>query len=337
MLSEQLLEDVRTYINQTDRMSALNLKETVAVRFLAQGEYNLNYILQAGERKYVLRINTGSQMELVNQIEYEYRALNLLSQSHVTPQPFYLDDTKQEIPYGLLIMEYLPGVPLDYRIDLIRAARTLARVHGLEFNSREVEFLIKETGPFTGIYNEATSLLQKYFSCSQANPQVANLLEKFLIKAEHRKREEINLQEDPWLRVINTEVNSHNFIVNSKAESCSLIDWEKPIYGEPAQDISHFLIATTTMWKQNYILSSEEEELFIRAYINELPPCPQKNTLRERVEIFKFFNYLRAVSWCAMAWTEYIKPGRLLKNQDTFEKIKSYLEPDFLNKITAIR
>ena len=280
-----------------------------------------------------MRVNTGSQMNLANQIAYEYQALKLLSPTGVTPKPFYLDDTKKEIPYGILVMEYLPGKPLDYSCNLDKAAQTFAKVHAMEFSAEEVEFLVKEPGPFTGIYNEAANLLEKYFSCPQADLQIANLLEKIMFKAEERKKDEKYLLENPWLRVINTEVNSHNFIVNSETGSCHLIDWEKPIYGEPAQDLSHFLIATTTMWKQDYVLSKEEEELFICSYLQYLPSCPQVKTLRERVKMFKFFNYLRAVSWCAMAWTEYIEPGRPLSNLDTLKKIKIYLEPTFLKEI----
>jgi aminoglycoside phosphotransferase (APT) family kinase protein len=133
--------------------------------------------------------------------------------------------------------------------------------------------------------------------------------------------------------VINTEVNSHNFIVNQKNQSCHLIDWEKPILGEPAQDLSMFLIATTTMWKRSYLLSSEEEEAFISQYDKNIPDCSYKTTLRERIEMFKFFNYLRAISWCAMAWTEYTNGERQLVNRDTFNKISTYLDAQFIQKI----
>lgn len=335
MLAEELLDQVRDYVNQKSFGLALGLEPKIEfmVEFLAQGEYNLNYLLQTRQQKFVLRINTGSQMNLENQIAYEFKALQLLERSKVTPQAFYLDDTRQELPYGLLVMEYLPGGPLDYRTDLDQAARTLARVHSLELKDEDVEFLVKEPGPFTGIYNEASRLSEKYFACPQANPQTARRLEQYLSKAEDRKQEGKYLLKEPWLRVINTDVNSHNFIVNKQAESCFLIDWEKPIYGEPAQDLSHFLIETTTFWKGDYVLSQEEEALFLKSYLQELSPCPQAKTLVDRVEMFKFFNYLRAVSWCAMAWTEYIKPGRPLSNRDTFEKIKRYIEPDFLDRI----
>ena len=39
-----------------------------------------------------------------------------------------------------------------------------------------------------------------------------------------------------------------------------MIDWEKPLWGDPAQDLGHMLAPTTTFWKtdvicQNYLLN----------------------------------------------------------------------------------
>ncbi len=114
--------------------------------------------------------------------------------------------------------------------------------------------------------------------------QVKQLLEKVLLKADEKKKEEEYLLREPWLTVINTEVNSHNFIVNNDLQTCHLIDWEKPILGEPAQDLSMFLIATTTMWKRNYVLSLEDEEVFIKAYL-KTPALSYKGTLKSRVDV----------------------------------------------------
>lgn len=329
-LHEQLHGRVSAYVQLDKCKHALGFEGQVEVQFLAQGEYNLNFLVRTSGRQYVLRINTASQLQLPNQIAYEYQALQLLSGSGVTPRPAYLDDSKQIIPYGLLVMEYLPGEPLDYSCDLLQAASTFARIHSLTFPPERTAFLVQEPGPFSGIYREASTLLQSYFACPDANPRLQKMLETVLLRAEEKRKEEDCLLREPWLAVINTEVNSHNFIVNRKSQTCHLIDWEKPIYGEPAQDLSMFLLATTTMWKRNYILSPQEEELFIREYLAQLPACPHLHTLRDRVQMFKFFNYLRALSWCAMAWTEYTRPGRPLVNMDTFEKIKAYLEEGFI-------
>ena len=52
----------------------------IAYQPLAQGEYNINYwfVHPLTGKKLVLRVNTGSQMHLENQIGYECHALQLL-------------------------------------------------------------------------------------------------------------------------------------------------------------------------------------------------------------------------------------------------------------------
>lgn len=334
LLHEELSRSLEEYVNRERFKAGLSLTGQVGLNYLAQGEYNLNYLLETDRGCYVLRVNTASQMKLENQIAYEYQALQLLSKSGVTPRPYYLDDRKQEIPFGLLVMEYLPGGPLHYGWDLFKAAHTFARIHSLQFTKEEKAFLVQGTGPFSNIYLEACGLLQKYFDFPQADPETKHLLENILQKAEDKKKEEKYLAREPWTALINTEVNSHNFIVNREKNSCHLIDWEKPILGEPAQDLSMFIIATTTLWKSNKILTPPEELAFLERYSRAMERQNALSlpihTLRERIEMFKFFNYLRAISWCAMAWTEYLQPGRVLQNPDTFEKIKMYLKPAFI-------
>ncbi len=78
---------------------------------MAQGEYNLNYLIHQEDRRWVLRVNIGSQIQRDDQILYEFRALRLLKDTGVTPQPYDVDDSREELPYGLLAMSYLPGEP----------------------------------------------------------------------------------------------------------------------------------------------------------------------------------------------------------------------------------
>ena len=100
---------------------------------MAQGEYNINYIFAhpITGKKLVLRVNCGSQMHLDNQITYEYRALELLERSGRTPAVYYVDDTKQFINNGVLVMEYLPGHPLIYEKEMDKALAVLADIHSV--------------------------------------------------------------------------------------------------------------------------------------------------------------------------------------------------------------
>ena len=101
-LSERSWHDVPVMADRTFRVIPL-----------AQGEYNLNYLLADDETHLVLRVNIGTQIGREDQIHYEYNALRLLESSGVTPTPYFVDDTRAQIDRGVLIMAYLPGEPLD--------------------------------------------------------------------------------------------------------------------------------------------------------------------------------------------------------------------------------
>ena len=57
------------------------------------------------------------------------------------------------------------------------------------------------------------------------------------------------------------------------------------------------------------------------------------STLRRLLPLFFTVTCLRGVTWCAMAYREYCQPGRELRNKDTFEKLKAYMDPGFLTNI----
>jgi hypothetical protein len=63
MLSERLLPTIVDYVNRDEFKSSLFLHGRVKVQFLAQGEYNLNFLLETTRGKLVLRVNTASQMQ----------------------------------------------------------------------------------------------------------------------------------------------------------------------------------------------------------------------------------------------------------------------------------
>ena len=50
MLAKQLLPSIKQYIDSAPLRSALGLRQNIKVCFLAQGEYNLNYLLQSGNK-----------------------------------------------------------------------------------------------------------------------------------------------------------------------------------------------------------------------------------------------------------------------------------------------
>ena len=107
------------------------------------------------------------------------------------------------------------------------------------------------------------------------------------------------------------------------------VDWEKPLYGEPAQDLGHFLAPTTTFWKTDVILTEKEMDGFLDDYIGRWEGRFPTDGLKERTFAYIPITCLRGITWCAMAWVEYQQPGRLLQNASTWKKLNAYLDHGF--------
>ncbi|SHJ88310.1 phosphotransferase [Paramaledivibacter caminithermalis] len=328
MLKDTLKDKIKEYILKKKIFLDLKIDRSFNVDFLAQGEYNINFIIDDEKTKYVFRVNTGSQLELTNQISYEYNAIKALEISGVTPKVYFVDDTKEFFDYGILIMEFLEGRPLEYDKDLAKAAKIFAKIHSIDINTIGDCFIIEENICSDRIL-EGKRLLKNYLESPIVNKELKNFFYNFLNWAEKNRNREKYFIKNKWHVINNTEVNSHNFIIGDR--SSYLIDWEKPVISDPCQDITQFLAPTTTLWKANYILTKEEKDNFFKTYIKSLDGG-DKN-IRERVHLYSPYLYLRALSWCAYAWLEYQKPDKNIKNMDTFRKIEQYLNIDFMKSL----
>ena len=311
-------EYFEAYLRSDAFLGPLGLDTVPDFTPLGQGEYNTNYtFLHPDGRKLVLRINTGSQMHLDDQIGYEFSALKALEPCDRTPRAIFCDPSMH-----CLVMEHLPGRPLRYETDLEIAAEIFADIHALP----PAPGLIEPENPLTAIIDECREMVAHYYSWEQADPEVVRLLETL-----EKEISSKGLTAPAGLRkcIVNTEVNSGNFLINPGGLSY-LIDWEKPLISEPAQDLGHFLVPTTTFWKTDVILTPEEIRHFVRCYERAVAGRFETASLSERLPLYFTVTCLRGVTWCAMACREYCEPCRAISNADTFRKIQEYLKPDFL-------
>ena len=319
-------KDFQQYFKSDAFLRPLDLPTGTELSFspLGQGEYNLNYTFlhPVTKQKLVLRINTGSQMHLEDQIGYEFSALQGLIPSGRTPKPLFCDSSR-----GLLVMEWLPGTALNYDTDLEIAAHILADIHCTPVPAESR--LLAPAHPARAIYQECLEMVAHYLSWEEADPGVKALLETLV---EEIGRLPLDEPSDAPRCCVNTELNSGNFLICREGKS-SLVDWEKPLLSEPAQDLGHFLAPTTTFWKTDTILTPEQVKAFTAMYIQAIDGRMDYSSLSRRLPLFFTVTCLRGVTWCAMALREYCQPGRALTNADTLKKLRAYLEPAFLENI----
>ena len=293
------------------------------IKLLGAGEYNINFTFEEGDLKKVLRINMKSQMNLENQIEYEYETLQLLKDSRVTPKPYDLVTETNLLPYKYLTMEFLKGRPLNYKTDMYIAAYLLSKVHNTPYGDNN---LINATNPFQLMFDECKQMAGEYLSWDKADEKVSSYINRFLEKCLTLIPEKYSIA-NPC--IINTELNSGNFLIGEGKEDSYVIDWEKALIGECEQDLAHFLAPTTTFWKTDIILSENEINKFLEEYGN------YRNFDRKRFERYLIFNCLRGVTWCSMAFRQYSENDKMLMDDTTFKKIASYTELEFLEKVSA--
>lgn len=302
---------------------------------LAQGEYNLNYRLRDQHDpgfQLVLRVNIGTQIDRDDQILYEYDTLRLLAPSGVTPRPYLVDDGHDFFERGVLVMEYLPGEPLDYQRDCPAAAALFSRIHQVPVTEGD-NHLIRETAPLSLIFDECAGLLQHYFDFDLAEADIRAYLRDVKQWADSARAGEVFYQADPWHCVINTEVNSGNFIANRDRNTLHLVDWEMPRWGDPSQDLCHFCSPLTTLWKTRFRMTSHQKKAFIDTYRHQIEDRHLRDTLWERVRLRDPFVLLRGISWSAMGWVAYQTHFTGVKNADTWETLQRYMQLDFIRSL----
>lgn len=286
------------------------------VSFLASGEYNQNFLIRAGGVHLVFRINRGSQLGLADQIGYEYRVLRCLQNSGVTPRPLHVHPDLHPFGGGAMLMEFLPGRPLDYARDLPTAAAIFAAVH----RQPVCPELIRQDDPVTAIAAESLALLNRFpdHPLQRERGILLDYRERVMrLGEEHRSA----FLSEP-VCIVNTEVNSGNFLINEGQSY--LVDWEKAVASSRYQDLAHFVAATTTLWRTESVLSQEQKNAFLNAYARELPQAPPMEQLRTLCAIMEQATVLRGLSWCFMAHYEYATT-RALTSEQTARTISRYM------------
>jgi thiamine kinase-like enzyme len=287
--------------------------------FLAAGEYNENYLLtDRRAQRSVVRLNHGSQLGRNDQIAYEYNVLKAVEASHVTPRPFRWSMDTGSLADGIMQMEYLPGVHLDYRRDSRWAATVFAAIHQLPLDER----LEVQSQPIRDIADECLELLTRYPShpLKEQHKQLRDYHTEIVDLADRSDR----LFADEPRSIVNTEVNSSNFLISE--DSAYLVDWEKAVVSYRYQDLGHFLTPTTTLWKSDHIFSEEEKLYFLEEYRERGALSIPMDELRSKTRLLERTILLRGLSWCYMAYYEYMRADRALVHSETEKTIKRYMD-----------
>ncbi|WP_125712972.1 aminoglycoside phosphotransferase family protein [Companilactobacillus kedongensis] len=321
-MAQEILQKIQTYLDQNDILKKLDLADLKDISFLAQGEYNRNFlIVDTNDQKVIFRINYGSQINVKQQARYEYQALKILEPSRHTPEPLWLDDSESFFDHDILMEKFLPGEPLVYHRDLSRAAQIFASIHNLKLEDSAYDQLIVENSICSDRLHEAWELLKPIKENQKLAPESAKILTDLYDWCQSHNADDHFIGQKECL--VNTEVNSNNFLITS--DYGYLIDWEKPVISNAVQDLTQFMSDTTTLWRTDEKLSEEQITGFLTEYA-ALTKQPL-DKIEENIRIYMPFLLLRALSWCGMLISTY--DDKPIQNEEIYNRCQMYLKPDF--------
>ncbi len=307
----------RSDLVHSELLQSAWISEPFEVGFLAAGEYNENYLVSTANDRYVFRINHGTQLDLEHQIAYEFKVLRAVEPSKVTPAAYHVCETSPRFELGYLLMEYLPGRALDYMRDLDGAAACFAGIHSVP-ESAATDALIRQDHPVQDILDECARILAATPDYDSRTRDIIQAYQDVVVRplADH------DFSPDRPC-ITNTEVNSGNFVVEGSL--VRLVDWEKSVWSYRYQDLGHFLVPTTTLWKSDFRFSPTDRQEFLQSYYRLARPPVTYEELDRHTRVLERTILLRAFCWVFMAIEEYELSERSLANKATYRTMKSYV------------
>lgn len=295
------------------------------------GEHNANFSFThpASGQKLLLRVNYVSQMGLEHQIAYEHAGLRALEMSGRVPRALFVDDTRQTIGHGVLVMEFLEGSWLDYERagDVSQAAAILADIHSVPVASDCG--LLQPANPLAEQFAECLGFYDVYLRSPYVETRVTRVIDECIartrtaLEAYDERRADAN-------HIINTEAIAAHFLIPADGSPGHMVDWEKPLVAEPAQDVAYFLSPTTTIWDSDYIFDASRRAAFVEEYWACVDGRFSRDAFDAHFDAYVRSNCLRGLTWCTKAVVDYRDPDTPLTHEKTRRKLDIYLSDEFL-------
>lgn len=279
-----------------------------SLTLLAHGEANLIFQLNSATLVRVA-VNTPNQRfagDPRRVTQFEQRVLNYLKGTGISHdlQGVQLEPIA-DFPYTYLITNYLEGTSLDYsRSHLQKCAVTLARLHGLPQSGYAVDRLMPHIPlieqPLTLFYEEAKAYARPYLDAADADPDIVEMIQAVLAKAQNRLTAERGLVEYPHICLVHSDHTYENWVINE--HQAHLIDWEWAEVGSPAGDLGHFLSPVTISRRQNYHLPAADRAFFLQCYYEALQDPDLAHRIQRHFAAFGPYPAVRSLCWTAGYW-----------------------------------
>lgn len=297
----------------------------VTVSNLPQGVWNLNYLAQINDKKFVLKVYQNwprtRSMFTANSGRREFETLKLLEGLNIAPKPILFDNRGTLAGRDLMIYEYATGNTLTYsdRV-MVEAAGVYAKLHSL--NPDRAAFLQRRDESLLALM---TGIKLKYVHYVRRGDIPPTLQAQFARYIERSEKHIAGQKSGAYPQsIIHADPVAGNVIVAPSTaledSKLILIDWQTVMIGDPAFDIWAFTSAPFALWDLDATPSEDQRDLFRQTYLS----LQNDPTLEERIALKEPLYLLEYGLHLSTRYYDYksgnMPPLALIGREANFEK-----------------
>ncbi len=246
----------------------------------------------------LLRLPRVSQWGLAAELQlaYEATAFSRAAPSGATPRLLATIAPGDSLPMGALAVEYVDGRKPHLPADLPAIASCLARLHRLAVPPPESRgVLLTHADPVA----ETLAVIRgqaAFLDRAGLAPDAAAMIREELAAAEQRAGATAGLR---GIEVLTgTDTHPGNFLLAGAGRTV-FVDLEKALYGNPAIDLAHATLYTSTMWDPDCAraLAPEDIAAFYAAYAVAAGPALAAAVRPWTIPLRRLI-WLRTLTWC---------------------------------------
>lgn len=262
----ELLPEINAYLDET---KPLGLQD-YHVSELGRGEYNINYLIEAPDKKLVLRVGISQLSGAKDQLKQEYEVLDYLKGQGIAPEAYYLD--MEGFRYPVLLEEFIEGKPVT-ELDgatLSNIGRAIGAINNVAitephpFEVRRIDY-----GHDIDIQEQVLNSI----TATNENEESLTLAKRYVGQARTLLG---SLHPAAPTMLIRRDANPTNFILTN--DSVKMVDWEITRVDDPTITLASFINEVALYDVLNLQPTERDIEIVKRAFV-EVCDIPDFETL----------------------------------------------------------
>jgi thiamine kinase-like enzyme len=307
-MEEQLKKHIEKHIKPA--VFNLNNYNSIGIKKLAAGCYNVNYLVKINSKKFVFRVSVHSDDFEGDNLENEFKTLSKLNGFH-SPKVFWID---HNFKYPFIVEEFIKADKIKKlsNLDVKNIAKSLAEIHNFSSVNRTKSLSIKNG--YIPKFNQRLKTIKK-------NPEMYKELSKYVDKA--KKYCELNeeyFKTKSTIKLLHGDMHCGNIFLKDK--QVIFIDWENNKYNDPVFDIVAFFYESENLqyFNENNSISKEHKRIFLNEY---LKINPDKH-LKKKLDIIYPLRWLSDTLWLACRIVDYENIPKDLREKLKEEYLRLY-------------